>query len=1117
MQIGILGPLQASTGAGPIGIAGTRLRALLTRLAVAVPAPVPTAELLDAVWPDGPPADPVNALQSLVSRLRRAIGDAAEVQPVPGGYRLAVAAGDVDATVFGDLVASGRRALQQGRPDRARDELSRALALWRGEPLADAADGPYAAGSRARLVELRLDAQIDLIEARLQLGSAADVVADLEQLVAAHPLRERLAGQLMRALALTGRQADALAVHERLRDRLVGELGVDPGAEEQAVYLAVLRGEIAATTGPGPAPPRSHPRRTNLRAPLPRLIGRDEQVRRIRDLLADGRLVTVVGPGGAGKTRLAQEVGALLADDRPDGVYLVELAPVTEAAGIVPAVIGALGLVDPRAVERRSDRTVRDSPDHLVDVLAGADCLLVVDNCEHLITPVADLVDGLLARSPGLRVLATSREPLGIVGEALCVVPPLGLPPVGVTAAEATRYPSVRLLVERGRAVASGFEVSAATVAQVVEIVRRLDGLPLAIELAAARLRVMPIGEIAARLSDRFRLLTGGSRTAMPRHRTLRAVVEWSWGLLDADERLLAERLAVFPAGATVAAATAVCADDRLPAGAVGDLVLALVDKSLLTVVDGPAARYRMLETIREYGVERLAERGEVSAARLAHARYFVDLAHRTDPLLRTADQLDAIATLTAERDNIAAALRVLAESGDPADRTAGLELAMAMTWFWQMTGAEAEASGAMRTALAACTDHPQRPWAVAMVSLFGAFVDPNGEQSGAGVRVLSRRLARSLLAGPPPPNSGFAMLPTVLALFGNDRETAAAALRAPWVQDDEWTRAAVAMGHALFAENEGRIDDHRDEIDRALAGFERIGDRWGQSSVLASRGNLRGMDGDVSGGLADYERALALAEELGSTDDQAMVRVRMAGLLMRAGDLARASALIDQVRALQPHRTPGFDRDLFVAGLRAMIRLLAGDLPGAAELAAELRTTRGYQGSEVVEGHALAVVCATAAVIAVHVGDADQAAADLRVGYPVARRTEDMPVIATVGVAVAWLAAAVGRPAAAATALGAAARLRGSDDALDPVVARLTARLRAELGSDFAKHYRAGTALSRADAIDALDPARAVPDGVTPDGTVPDGVVDGSADAGRAGAGRADADRTVGAPIGPV
>jgi hypothetical protein len=635
--------------------------------------------------------------------------------------------------------------------------------------------------------------------------------------------------------------------------------------------------------------------------------------------------------------------------------------------------------------------------------------------------------------------------------------------------------------VERGRAVASGFDVSAANVEDVGEIVRRLDGLPLAIELAAARLRVMPIAEIASRLSDRFRLLTGGSRTALPRHRTLRAVVEWSWGLLRDDERLLAERLAVFPAGATLDAATEVCADRRLPADEVGELVLSLVDKSLLTVVDGTATRYRMLETIREYGVERLSERGEVGAARLAHARYYAGLAHRMDPLLRTAEQLDAIATLTAERDNIAAALRYLAEGDDPADRAESLELAMAMTWFWQMTGAVAEASSAMTLALAACADHPQRQWAVAMVSLFGAFVDSDGDAQAPAVRAMSRRLARSLLSGPPPPNTGYAMLPTILALFGNDPATAEEAMRVEWVNDDEWTKAALAMGHALFAENEGRIDDHRNEIDRALIGFQRIGDRWGQSSVLASRGNLRGMDGDTAGGLEDYERALALAEELGSNDDQAMVRVRMAGLLMRAGELDRASDLIDQVSDQLQNRTPGFDRELFVSGMRAMIRLLAGDLAGAADLAAELRATRGHRGSDVVEGHAMSMVCASTAVIAVHTGEIDLAVGDLRVGYPLARATEDMPVIATVGVAVAWVAAAQGSPAAATHALGAAARLRGSDDAFDPMVARLTDRLRGDLGPAFDEHYGRGKSLGRDEAIGAIDPDRLlVPDPVS-------------------------------------
>lgn len=1071
MQIGILGPLQVRADDRPVAVSGTRLRALVTRLAADAPAPVPIAELVEAVWPGEPPTDPTNALQSLVSRVRRALGDATSIQPVPGGYRMTVDADDVDVTVFGALVAQGRSELRQARPAEARQLLSRALDLWRGEPLVDAADGPYATAARARLAELRLDAQIDLIEARLQLGQPAEVIADLEELVVAHPLRERLAGQLMRALAMTGRQADALAVHERLRDRLAGELGVDPGAEEQAVYLAVLRGEIAPAATVRRTDARPERRRTNLRVPLTRLIGRDQQVRQISELLADGRLVTVVGPGGAGKTRLAQEVGAMIADGRPDGVWLVELASVTDPKGIVPAMIGALGLLDTRAVDRRTDRTARDSTDYLFDVLADADCLLVVDNCEHLVTPVAELVDALLARSPGLRVLTTSREPLGIVGESLCLVPPLGLPPVGVAADDAAPYPAVRLLVERGRAVAAGFVVSDANVDHVVEIVRRLDGLPLAIELAAARLRVMPIAEIAARLSDRFRLLTGGSRTAMPRHRTLRAVVEWSWGLLRDDERLLAERLAVFPAGATLDAAIEVCADDRLPADDVGDVVLSLVDKSLLTVVNETTTRYRMLETIREYGVERLAERHEAVAARAAHARYYAGLADRMDPLLRTADQLDAIAVLTAERDNIASALRYLADSADPAERSASLDLAMAMAWFWQMTGAIAESAAALTMVLNACADHPHRPWAAAMLSLLNSFENASGEPQTAAVRTESRRLARLLIAGPPPPNNGFAMLPTILALFGNDTETAERAMEAEWATADEWSRSALAMGRALFAENDGRLHDQRAEIDQALTGFARIGDRWGLSSTLTTRGNLRAMDGDVAGGIADYERALALAGELGSAEDQAMVRVRMAALLMRAGDLARASALIDQVRDLLPSRTAGFDRELFISGMQAMIKLLDGDLAGAAELSARLRADRAQHGHDYMEGHAMAVVCGSTAIVAVHVGEIDEAIADLRVGFPKALTTEDMPVIATVGVAVAWVAAAQGAAATATRAMGAAARLRGSDDPFDPMVARLAERLRADLGPAYDDAYAAGKALAREDAIAAIDP----------------------------------------------
>ena len=399
-----------------------------------------------------------------------------------------------------------------------------------------------------------------------------------------------------RALAATGRQADALAAYEALRARLAGELGIDPGSEARAVHLEVLRGEIAAAPAPAGRV------RTNLRAQLTSFVGRTDEVARVGKALQAYRLITLVGPGGAGKTRLAAEVAAAVRDSAPDdaadGIWLAELAPVTDAADVPQAVLGAIGLRESRLLPDGTQRiTSRDGRTRLLEGLADARALLVLDNCEHLIDACAHLADALLAHSPQLRIVATSREPLGITGESLFVVPPLD------------EDPAVRLFADRAAAVRPDFSLDSESRPLVIDIVRRLDGLPLAIELAAARLRTLPLAEISRRLTDRFRLLTGGSRTALPRHRTLRAVVEWSWELLTPAERLLAERFSVFPAGATPAAVAAVCAGRgcagaELTVGEADELLSSLVDKSLLQpLVDG--TRLRMLETIREYGAEK--------------------------------------------------------------------------------------------------------------------------------------------------------------------------------------------------------------------------------------------------------------------------------------------------------------------------------------------------------------------------------------------------------------------------------------------------------------------------------------------------------------------------------
>ena len=386
-----------------------------------------------------------------------------------------------------------------------------------------------------------------------------------------------------------------------------------------------------------------------MRAQLTSFVGREDDVARVLKALGQYRLVTLVGPGGTGKTRLAAEVAAVAAvaaaggsdgtsadaDDVSDGVWLAELASVTDPADVPQSVLNSIGLREPRLLLDGPQRAGnRDARTRLLDGLADAHALLVLDNCEHLIDACAHLADELLSHCPGLRIVATSREPLGITGESLLSIAPLSQPMPGVSAQEAVGFPAVRLFAERAAAVSPGFEVTDETVALVIDIVRRLDGLPLAIELAAARLRTLPLAEIARRLNDRFRLLTGGSRTALPRHRTLRAVVEWSWDLLTPEERLLAERFAVFPAGATPDAVAVVCAGPGGPAtGAVratvdpadvDDLLSSLVDKSLLQPVreaPGEAAReaggtrLRMLETVREYGSEQLAGRGELGGA----------------------------------------------------------------------------------------------------------------------------------------------------------------------------------------------------------------------------------------------------------------------------------------------------------------------------------------------------------------------------------------------------------------------------------------------------------------------------------------------------------------------
>ncbi|HEX3211029.1 MAG TPA: BTAD domain-containing putative transcriptional regulator, partial [Actinomycetota bacterium] len=621
MEFGILGPLEVRDGSGLVRVPGVKERALLVDLLVHAGRVVSADRLVEDLWGDEPPGKPANALQGRVSALRRALGPGGSglVVTSPPGYRLVVEPGWVDAARFEGLVGQAT-ALTATEPSRAAVLLQEALALWRGPALAEFADRPWALAVAARLEELRLGALEWLAELRLAGGGHAGLVGELEGLVAAYPTRERLRGLLMVRLYRTGRQADALGVYQEGRAVLAEELGIDPSPELQRLYQRVLV-QDPALDAPGEAPaapPHNLPER------LSSFVGRELELGELAKLVELHRLVTVVGAGGAGKTSVAVELARRVAGGYPDGVWLVELAAVGDPGLLVEAVAASIGL----DVEPGEPGAHRPSPlDRLAEFAGDKALLVVLDNCEHLVGACAELAGRLLRAGPRVRVLATSREVLGVPGEAVWPVPPLAVPAAADDAAmvdpegaeELGGYDAVRLFVERAATADPSFTLTPANAGVVAELCRRLDGLPLAIELAAARVRALSPAEIAARLDDRFRLLAGGGRTVDPRQRTLRATIDWSWELLeDADRRLL-RRLAVFAGGWTVAAAEQVCGGDGLDPGGVLEGLFRLVDRSLVVAVGGAPARFRLLESLRAYGAERLAEAGETQVVEARH------------------------------------------------------------------------------------------------------------------------------------------------------------------------------------------------------------------------------------------------------------------------------------------------------------------------------------------------------------------------------------------------------------------------------------------------------------------------------------------------------------------
>src|ERR1700729_76528 len=597
----MLGSFEVRTDDGVLAdVPGARLRALLIALALEPGHAVPKAALVDWIWGERPPSDAANALQRLASRLRKALPDGL-VEGQTDGYRLRVEPDAVDAVRFERLVGQARN---DDDPRRVR-LLREALALWRGPAMQDVGLQDSAAFDAAvtRLEGLRLTAMEDRFDAEISLGHGGELGNELTDLVAAHPLRERLVAALMRTLVATGRDTEALLVYQRTREALAGELGVDPSPELSAVHVALLRGELGR---------REDGRKTNLRAELTSFVGRDADVAAIRELVAEHRLATLIGPGGSGKTRLATETARTLLADLPAG----------------------LGLRDALLGEAQN----AELTDRLVAAIREREALLILDNCEHVIESAAAFAHRVLGECRRLRILATSREPRGIPGEAVGVGEPLALPEGDAGPGEIESAPAVQLLRDRAGAVRRDLAVAARTLSMMARVCRALAGMPLAIELAAARLRTMSIDQLANRLDDRFRLLTSGSRTALPRHKTLRAVVDWSWELLTDAEQTVLRRLSVFSGGAGLEAAERVCAGHGVEPEQVLELLTALAEKSLLLTDGDGAPRYRMLDTIKEYAGDRLAEAGESDLARHAHLAYFPGFAETAGEYLRRAE-----------------------------------------------------------------------------------------------------------------------------------------------------------------------------------------------------------------------------------------------------------------------------------------------------------------------------------------------------------------------------------------------------------------------------------------------------------------------------------------------
>ncbi|MCS5714522.1 AAA family ATPase [Herbiconiux sp. CPCC 205716] len=939
--VGVLGPVAVGRDGAWGEPAGRRAKAVLVVLALAAPRAVGAEALIDEVWGEDPPRAARGALQALVSRLRSGFGDGV-IESTASGYRLGVG---VDLASASALAGHAAEALSRGAHEDAARLAAEAIRLWRGAPGADLEPGELADDLAARAGELSLSLETTAATAALALGHPADAETAARRLAARAPFDDHAQLLLMRALDGQGRSTEAVAAFAEFRERVQDALGASPSPELQALNLELLERAERAPTAPSSATEGSRdaaapddgaaPVARGIRAAPNALVGREEAVATVRALLQAARVTTVLGPGGLGKTRLAHEVAARSVGEF-GAVVVVELASVRSAEDVVFALASALGIRELGSSRRMGDQRVRaDLRTRILDRLGERRTLLVVDNCEHLIDAAAEWAAELTAELPALTLLTTSRTPLRISSERV-----YALQPLGVGDGQTTDDPAVRLFLDRATAARPGAVLDPVVVARLCE---RLDGLPLAIELAAARIRTMSLDEIERRLGNRFSLLTGGDRSAPERHRTLLAVIEWSWNLLGREEQRALARLSEFADGFSAEAARAV-----VGAG-VDEALDGLVAQSLVTVTEvggsgaagagaggsgaagagaggsgvvgvgagGAGLRFRMLETVREFGrlqLEREGLRDDVEAALFDWSSAFGE---RTLPRLSGREQLPALAAVAAEEDNLVDVLRRAVDAGR-ADVVASVFALLA--WYWSLRGAHSEVlafSGPVFEAIRRYEPTAERTGSTVLSLVLVAITQLVGQQR-AGVRALSR--LREVLAAHPVTEPRLAAMAELALAVGDLGRLDAAVVRAR-SSADRPTALLAGLVASLTAENAGRSAEAVAAARRAVTLAEALGDTWGAGMAAQTLAQLHSQNAEPAEALRWALEARVSMAAVGASDDVRQLEWVIAANDIGVGALDEAAEIFERLTA-DPGQSDGVDvAAIGRAGLAEVLR----------------------------------------------------------------------------------------------------------------------------------------------------------------------------------------------------